>query len=68
MDFIPSGLLFYRALVQKFLANLFTGAYLSQMEPMMWFCRRSYIALKATPYRGVFMKKKSDTVNDFEGI
>ena len=29
----------------------------------MWFCRRSYIAFKATPHRGVFMKKKSELVD-----
>ena len=62
MDFNPSGFLFYRVLMQKFLANLILGFYLSQMKPMMWFCRRSYIALKATPHRGVFMKKKSELV------
>ena len=63
MDFIPSGLLFYRSLMQKFLERLLIGFYLSQMKPMIWFCRRSYTSLKATPHRGVFMKKKSELVD-----
>ena len=56
------GASFLSFTVKKFLERLLIGFYLSQMKPMIWFCRRSYTALKATPHRGVFMKKKSELV------